>query len=64
MIIYSPRTQQPTNILTIYKNFDEFKLFQKEQQNKTIEKQRIVQKKFPDVIFLAPEISKMFIEFE
>lgn len=49
---------------TTFKNFDEFKLFQKEQQNKTIEKQRIVQKKFPDVIFLAPEISKMFIEFE
>jgi GLPGLI family protein len=47
-----------------FKNFEEFKLFQKEQQNKTVEKQRIVQKKFPDVIFLPLEIPKMFVEFE
>ena len=47
-----------------FKNFEEFKLFQKEQQNKTIDKQRIVQKSFPDVIFKTPELSQMFLEFE
>lgn len=47
-----------------FKTFEEFKLFQKEQQNKTDDKQKIIQKRFPDAIFSSPEISKMFIEFE
>lgn len=46
-----------------FKTFEEFKLFQKERQNKTIDKHRIAQKQFPDVIFIDPKISKMFIEF-
>ena len=54
------KTEKGTDFLT----YDEFKLFQKEQQNKTTEKQRIVQKKFPDVIFIDPKLPEMFIEFE
>lgn len=49
---------------TAFRNFDEFKLFQKEQQNRTIDKQRIVQKQFPNVTFKALELSQMFLEFE
>lgn len=46
-----------------FKSFEEFKLFQIKQQSITIDKQKVVQKKFPDVIFIDPKISEMFIEF-
>lgn len=49
---------------TAFKNFEEFKLFQKEQQNKATEKQRMVQKNFPNVTFKVLELSQMFLEFE
>jgi GLPGLI family protein len=47
-----------------FKTYEEFKKIQKEEQNKTIDKQRIVQKQFPNVIFVNPKISEMFIEIE
>ncbi|MFM9825812.1 GLPGLI family protein [Flavobacterium sp.] len=46
-----------------FKSFDEFKLFQQEQIDVTIDKQRIAQKRFPNVIFIDPKISEQFIEF-
>lgn len=47
----------------VFKNFDEFKLFQQEQIDVTIDKHRIVQKRFPNVVFVDPKMSEQFFEF-
>jgi GLPGLI family protein len=45
------------------KNYNEFLGFQKEQQIKTIEKNRMAQKQFPNATFNDPIVSNMFLEF-
>lgn len=47
-----------------FTDYEGFKLFQEEQQNRAIEKNRIVGKQFPNVIFGDPKLPAMFIEFE
>jgi GLPGLI family protein len=47
----------------VFKNFDEFKLFQKDEIDKTRDKHRIAQKRFPNVLFVDPKLSEQFIEF-
>lgn len=47
-----------------FNTYDEFKLFQKNQLIRTIEKERITQKIYPDVIFTEPKLLDSFIECE
>ena len=46
------------------KNYNEFLNFQKEQQIKTIEKNRMAQKQFPNATFNDPIVANMFLEFQ
>ncbi|SDV99736.1 GLPGLI family protein [Flavobacterium degerlachei] len=46
------------------KNYNEFLNFQKEQQIKTIEKNRMAQKQFPNATFNDPIAANMFLEFQ
>ena len=64
-------TKNKTNVKYIsapkgmeFKSYEDFKIFQKKMQNLSIDKNRIVGKKFPNVIFPDPKLSEMFIEFE
>lgn len=43
---------------------EEFKNFRKKEQIKAKEKAIIIQKEFPDIIFIPPTLSQMFLEFE
>jgi GLPGLI family protein len=66
---YPTKTKESVKYINLptkmtFKGYEDYKRFQKEQQDKSIDTQRIVQKQFPDVIFVAPKISEMFIEFE
>lgn len=45
-------------------SYEEFKIFQIQQRNITIDKQKVVQKMYPNVIFNEPELSAMFLEFD
>ena len=47
-----------------FMSYQEFKLYQKKDLEKIMDKQKIVQKKFPNVIFGEFKTSNMFIEFE
>lgn len=47
-----------------FKSYEEFKEFQKEQINITIDKQKIAQKSYPGVIFEDPKLINAFIECE
>ena len=44
--------------------YEDFKSFRIKQQNITNDKQKVVQKLYPSVIFNEPELSGMFVEFE
>lgn len=68
-IEYPTKTKQNVKYIslpkkTAFKSYEDFQRFQKEQQNNTTESHRIIQKQFPDVQFITPKISEMFIEFE
>jgi GLPGLI family protein len=47
-----------------FSTYDEFKIFQLQQLKILEDKQRIVKMKFPDVVFGAPQLSAIFVEFE
>lgn len=44
--------------------YDGYKLFQIDQKNISADKLKMMQKKFPDVVFGNPKLSNMFVEFE
>lgn len=68
-IEYPSNINEKVKYLSIPKGFkintyQEFKEFQKEQIQITIDKQKIVQKVYPDIVFIEPNISEVFIECE
>ena len=68
-IEYPSKTKEKVRFIKIpksekFKNYSEFKIFQKQQIEKNKENQKMINKEYPNVVFEEPKIQFLFIECE
>ena len=68
-IEYPSKTKEKVRFIKIpksekFKDYSEFKIFQKQQIEKNKENQKMINKEYPNVVFGEPKIENLFIECE